>query len=453
MARRTRSAPSRRRPQGPRPPHPLAAPPGPGGYALDSFLIHGRQRTRHWDYAHHVVPPLSGSSTFRLESHQRGEAGFCGFADPELTKASRPHIFIYERLDEPVRAMLEERLAAAEAAEMAVCFSTGMAAIAAALVHRLRAGDEIVAHPTLYGCTYSLLTNWLPRLGVRVRYADLTCDPAALRLGPRVRAVYCETPANPTLQIVDLAAVAERVAAANRARAEEERCRFLVDNTFATPACQRPLACGADVSCGSLTKGICGFGTDMGGYVAGSKRDESSLLVFRKDFGAPLAPTPAWRILNFGLPTLTLRTRKAEQNALEIADFLAAHPQVARVQYPGHPRCAGYEVARRQMRDFQGQFAPGSLIYFEVAGRGAAAAARADRLVDHIGKHAYAITLAVSLGQIRTLIERPGGMTHSVLPRAVARTCGIGPGGVRLAVGIEEARDIRRDLEAALRAL
>ncbi|RMH04492.1 MAG: PLP-dependent transferase [Planctomycetota bacterium] len=442
---------SSRRKKSSRRPSPAAP---PRGYDRQSFLIHGHARTRHWDYSHHVVPPLSSSSTFRLESHERGEAGFCGFADPEKSDFRKPQIFIYERLDEPVRALLEERLAAAEGAEMGACFASGMAAISTALLHRLQAGDEIVAHPTLYGCTYSLLANWAPRFGIKVRYHDLAEDLGRLRLNKRTRAVYCESPANPTLQIVDLAAVAEKVAAVNRGRRPEEEIRFVVDNTFATPACQRPLELGADVVCGSLTKGINGFGTDMGGYIATAKRDESSILVFRKDFGQPLSPTPAWRILNFGLPTLTLRTRRQEETACEIAEWLAAHPKVARVRYPGLPSSPGYEIARRQMRDFHGEFAPGSLLYFEVAGRSVKqAAARADALVDYIARRSYVITLAVSLGQIRTLIERPGGMTHSVLPPEVARTAGIGAGGIRLAFGIEDPRDIRRDLEKALAAV
>ncbi len=425
----------------------------PRNYSKDSFLIHGRQHTEQWDFSHHVVPPLSASSTFRLDSHERGEAGFCGFADPRQSGPGKPHIYIYERLDEPVRGMLEDRLAAAEGAEMGVCFSSGMGAIAAAITHRLQSGDEVVAHPTLYGCTYSLLANWLPRFGIKVRYHDLGNDLGSLRVNKRTKVVYCESPANPTMQILDLQAIADKVAAANRGRAEEELCRFTVDNTFATPACQRPLEHGADVVAASLTKGINGFGTDMGGVVATAKRDETSLLVFRKDFGAALAPTPAWRILNFGLPTLSLRTRRQEENAYQVADFLHAHPKVKMVQFPGLPGSQGYEIARRQMHDFDGNFAPGTLMYFEMAGNKKAAAAAADRLVDWLGQNAYCITLAVSLGQIRTLIERPGGMTHSVLPKEVQKAARIGPGGVRLAIGIESVEDILKDLDEALKQI
>jgi len=431
------------------------SPKPPKGYDLQSYLIHGRATTEHWDFNHHVVPPMSASSTFRLDSNARGEAGFCGFADPAGTSGEKPHTFIYERLDEPVRAMLEERLAAAEQAESAVCFGSGMAAISAAIAHRLKTGDEVVAHPTLYGCTYSLLENWLPRFGIKVRYHDLSGNLSGLRINKRTKVVYCESPANPTMQIVDIEGVAQKVKEANNGRSAEDQCQLIVDNTFATPACQRPLELGADVSVGSLTKGINGFGTDMGGYVATSKEHESSLLVFRKDFGSALAPTPAWRILNFGLPTLSLRTRRQEQTALEVAEWLDAHPKVQRVQYPGLANSQGYEIARRQMRSFEGDFAPGSLLYFEVKAKGGkkGAAKAADKLVDWIADKGYVITLAVSLGQIRTLIERPGGMTHSVLPKNVAETCGIGPGGVRLAFGIEDSEDILRDLEAALKQI
>lgn len=423
----------------------------PKDYAKDSFLIHGHQWTHHWDFSHHVVPPQSLSSTYRLSSAERGEAGFCGYADPAATKYTKPHIYIYDRLDEPNRAMLEDRLAAAEGGEAAVCFATGMAAISAAIMHRLKAGDEVVAHPTLYGCTYSLLANWLPRYNIKVRYHDLANNPSKLRIGKRTRVVYCESPSNPTLQIIDIERIAERVAKANQGRAPEEHVQLIVDNTFATPACQRPIDLGADVVASSLTKGICGFGTDMGGVVVCPESDEGSLLMYRKDFGGPLSATPAWRILTHGLPTLSLRTRRQEATAWGIAEWLEQHPKVARVQYPGLPSSQGYEIARRQMHDFDGNFAPGTLLYFEVKGSSKKAkSAAADRVVDWIADNGYAITLAVSLGQVRTLIERPGGMTHSMLPPEVAKVCGIGAGGIRLACGIEEPEDLRRDLERAL---
>src|ERR1043165_3323070 len=241
--------------------------------------------------------------------------------------------------------MLEERLSFVEEGGCCVTFSTGMAAIAAALGVTVRAGDEIVAHHALYGCTYSLLTNWMPRMGVRVRYVDLT-RPATIgqMLGKKTRAGLYETPVNPTLELIDIAAVS--------AACRKRGVISIVDNTFATPFCQRPLTHGADVVAHSLTKNICGFGTDMGGAVITNAGRESDLLLYRKDFGGVLSPKNAWPILVYGLPSLELRMRKEEQNALEVARFLESHPKVARVSFPGLETFPQSALARRQMTAF-----------------------------------------------------------------------------------------------------
>ena len=409
-------------------------------YSKRSYLVHGKFLTSKWDFTHHVVPPISSSSTFRLESAERGEAGFCGYSDPADKAHTRGSIFIYDRLDEPTRAMLEERLAFVEDGRTAVTFSTGMAAIAAALGVTLKAGDEVVAHHALYGCTYSLLTNWMPRMGVKVRYLDFT-QPGRLEraIGRRTRVAFYETPVNPTLELVDIAAVSEIC--------RRKKILSIVDNTFATPFCQRPLALGADIVVHSLTKNICGFGTDMGGAVITSRDLESDLLLYRKDFGGVLSPKNAWPILVYGLPSLELRMRKEEQNATEVARFLEGHPKVASVMYPGLENFPQRDLARRQMTDFDGTFAPSNMIYFVMNGGDKAAT----RLVNHCARHAYALTLAVSLGQIRTLIEKPTGMTHSSLPAAVQKAGHLQPGGVRLSIGIEDAGDIIHDLREAFR--
>jgi methionine-gamma-lyase len=409
-------------------------------YSKRSFLVHGKYMSAKWDFEHHVVPPVSSSSTYRLETAERGEAGFCGFSDPAVRAHRRSEIFIYDRLDEPTRAMLEERLAFVEDGRFAVCFATGMAAIAAALGVLVKSGDEILAHHALYGCTYSLLTNWMPRYGVSVRYADLT-KPEKLDglLRKKTRVVLYETPVNPTLELVDVAAVSEVC--------RRRKVTTVVDNTFATPFCQRPLTLGADIVVHSLTKNICGFGTDMGGALISSLDLESDVLLYRKDFGGVLSPKNAWPILVYGLPSLELRMRKEEQNALEVARFLEGHPKVASVAYPGLESFPQRALARRQMTDFDGTFAPSNMIYFVVKGGDRSAT----RLVNHCARHAYAITLAVSLGQIRTLIEKPTGMTHSALPAAVQRAGHLSPGGVRLSIGIEDPGDIIHDLREALK--
>ncbi len=411
----------------------------PAPYSKRSFLVHGKYLSSKWDYTHHVVPPMSSSSTFRLETAERGAAGFCGYSDPSERAHRRGEIFIYDRLDEPTRAMLEERLAMVEDGQVAVTYSTGMAAISAALMSVLRKGDEVVAHHALYGCTYSLLTNWLPRYGISVRYADLA-RPSCLRLGRRTKVVLYETPVNPTLELIDIRAVSEVCRKAG--------VLSVVDNTFATPFCQRPLSLGADVVVHSLTKSICGFGTDMGGAVITRKEFESALLLYRKDFGGVLSSKNAWPILVYGLPSLELRMRREEQIALEVARFLDGHPAVQSVAYPGLEDFPQRELAKAQMTDFDGTFAPANMIYFVVKGGDAAAS----RVVNHAAKHAYTLTLAVSLGQIRSLIEKPTAMTHSALPKAARKAGHLSGGGVRLSIGIEDPGDIIHDLREALKA-
>lgn len=418
-------------------------------YQLRTRLIHGSFATGRWDYDHHVVPPQSSSATYRLKSVHRGVQGFVEFATPE---ARRAPIYIYDRLDEPSRGMLEENLAFAEGGEMGVTFATGMAAVSAALGILTAAGDQIVAHRTLYGSTHSLMTSWLPRYRVRTDFCDL-CDSEELaRVATKdCRAVYFETPVNPTMELIDIAAVRRVVDRLNRGRAENERIHIVVDNTFATPFCQRPLDHGADLVVHSLTKDIGGFGTEMGGAVIGANGYYNHLMLYRKDFGGVLSPKNAWPILVYGLPTLAARMVNQQKSAMHVADFLLKQPKVARVVYPGLPCFAQRELARRQMVSYDGKFAPGSMLYFELkGGDGNEAAQAGERFVDFVAQNSYTITLAVSLGQIKTLIENPYSMTHATVPDEEKIKSGLRPGGIRLSLGLEDWRDIISDLQAAL---
>ena len=423
----------------------------PEYYRLRTRLIHGSFATGRWDYDHHVVPPQSSSATFRLKSVHRGVQGFVEFASPEAQKAP---IYIYDRLDEPTRGMLEENLAVAEGGEMAVTFATGMAAISAAIGALVATGQQVVAHRVLYGSTHSLLTHWLPRYGIRADFCDLTEPEVLARVATGdCRVVYFETPVNPTMELIDIAAVRRVVNRLNAGRAKQERILIVVDNTFATPYCQRPLEFGADLVVHSLTKDIGGFGTDMGGAVVGSNRFYNLLMLYRKDFGGVLSPKNAWSILVYGLPTLATRMVNQQKAAMKVAEFLTRQPKVARVLYPGLPDFPQAELARRQMVGYDGKFAPGSLLYFElksstgVRGGGAAAA---ERFVDYVAERAYTITLAVSLGQIKTLIENPFSMTHATVPDEEKIRSGLQPGGIRLSLGLEDWHDIIADLEDAL---
>lgn len=425
-------------------------------YRVETRLIHGKMQSPHWSYKDHILPPISASAAYRLESTARGAEGFREYANPELNHHDHPPIYIYDRLDEPSRGMLEENLATAEGGECCVTFSTGMAAISAALGVLLKAGDTVVAHKTIYGCTYSLFTRWFPRLGIKVELIDMT-DLAnleeVLRRDRHVMAVYGESPCNPNLELLDLEGMAERVAAVNRHRPPRRRIFTVIDNTFATPFCQRPLSHGIDLVVHSLTKNIGGFGTDMGGAVIGPELLEPDLLLYRKDFGCVLAPRAAWDTLVHGLPTLPLRARRQMETAHQVAIFLEEHPQVRQVVYPGLDSFPQKALAEKQMRDFEGRFAPGTIIYFLLDGDGETAKERGARFMDLLAENALTVTLAVSLGQIRTLIEHPASMTHATVPVEKQLEAGLDPGGIRLSIGIEHPADILADLERAFTAL
>jgi methionine-gamma-lyase len=421
-----------------------------GAPQMRTRLIHGVQHTGRWDYDHHVVPPMTASATFRLESAERGALGFEEFVSDECDPKTHPPIYIYDRLDEPTRGMLEDNLAFAEGGEVATCFASGMAAISGAICTLAASGDHVVSHHVLYGCTYSLLTNWLPRYGISHSLADLT-STAALRsaITPRTRIIYFETPVNPDLRLIDIASVRGIADECNRKRVGDTHIWVVVDNTFATPFCQRPLELGADVVCQSLTKGIGGFGTDIGGALIGPKKLHRDWIMFRKDFGGSLSPKCAWPALVNGLPTLATRMINYQKTAMRVAQFLEAHPKVSRVCYPGLRSFPQLDLARRQMTDYRGHFAPGSMLYFEIAdqdGEGEPAA----RFINWAAQNAYTLTLAVSLGQIKTLVEAPFRMTHATMPVAEKQRLGLVPSGIRLSLGLEDWHDIIADLEAAL---
>jgi methionine-gamma-lyase len=419
-------------------------------YRMRTHLIHGNFESKKWDFDHHVIPPISHSTAFRLSSLHRGAKGFVQFASPDEALSGHVPIYIYDRLDEPTRSMLEENLAYAEGGEIAVTFASGMAAISAALGVATRQGQEVLAHRVLYGCTYSLMTNWLPRCGVQVKFGDFL-DPESLlkQVTPATRVLYFETPVNPTLELIDIAEIRRLADRINEKREEKDRVLVIVDNTFATPFCQRPLRLGADLVAESLTKDVGGFGTDMGGAVAAPASWYNHLMLYRKDFGGVLTPRSAWAILIYGLPTLATRMVNQQKSAQRVAKFLAEHPKVARVAYPGSENFPQKTLAHRQMTDPDGKFAPGGMVYF-VLKSGNGRDSRAEKFVDYLAEHAYTITLAVSLGQVKTLIEHPFTMTHSALPDEQKLAFGLDREGVRVSIGLEDWRDIIRDLELAL---
>ncbi len=424
------------------------------GYSTETHLIYGKSYTEKWDYSHHLIPPITASATFRLESAQRGAQGFVEFAHTVEGKevSKQAPIYIYDRLGEPNKDLLEDNLAMAESGGTCLTFSSGMGAISAALGSLVTPGDQVISHKIMYGCTYELFTLWYPRYHIDVKFIDLV-NPANLRkaITPATRVVYFETPVNPTLDLIDVAAVSEIVREENKMRKKQNRINIVVDNTFATPFCQRPIEYGADFVVHSLTKNIGGFGTDVGGAVIGPLSSRDRLLLYRKDFGGVLATKNAWDALVYGLPTLATRLRKQQESACEIARYLAGHPKIEKVNYPGLEGGNQHALAKKQMRDFDGNFAPGSMIYFVMKGDSPEESrCRAEKLINHLAKDAYTITLAVSLGNIRTLVEHPGSMTHAAIPAVEQVKKGIDPGGMRLSIGLEKVGDILRDLTEAL---
>jgi len=421
-------------------------------YSKETHLIYGKAFTTKWDYNHHVVPPVSSSTTFRLDSVERGALGFSEFGHFSELPDSEPPIYIYDRLGEPNKEILEENLAAAESGETAVTFASGMAAISGIFGILTKSGDEIVAHKTLYGCTFSLLNNWYPRYNIKTVKVDLT-NPDNLdeAITDKTKVVYFETPANPNLELIDIEAIVKKVAEYNKNRSEENQIKVVVDNTFATPFCQRPLEWGVDFVVHSLTKNIGGFGTDIGGVVIGKKKYRDILMLYRKDFGGVLSSKSAWPIMVYGLPSLAIRMIREIDNAMKVAQFLAQHPKVEFVNYPGLPSFKFYELAKKQMRDFHGNFAPGNMIYFALKGNSPEEGREKGRaMMNYIAQNAYTLTLAVSLGHVRTLIEHPGSMTHSMIPAEEQIKEGIDPAGIRMSIGLETADDIIKDLEDAL---
>lgn len=416
---------------------------------MEAFLIHGEDVTPKWDYSHHVVPPMTASVIYRLGSTERGAKGFAQFGDYE--KMEKDPIYIYERIDEPTTGMLEDRLATAEGGEMGIAFSTGMAAISAITAVLTGKGTHIVSNDSIYGCTYSLFTNWVPKNGVDISFAHLNGADLSKYIRPETRVVFFETPINPTLELIDIAEIRRQVDAANKKRSPKDKIWVVVDNTFASPFCQRPLELGADFSVSSLTKHLSGFGTDMGGIVVGPKQFFHDLILYRKDYGAILSGKHAWPFIVYGLPSLSVRMRRTMKSATTLAKHLSQHPKVESVRYPGLETHPQYELAKRQMRTFDGEFAPSSILYFVLKGKPEEAKQKGSKLMDWLAKNALSYTLAVSLGHCKTLIEHPSSMSHSAISPEDQVKAGIDPGGVRCAVGLEEPGILIEEMDRGLK--
>ena len=362
------------------------------------------------------------TSGYCYQSAEVAEARFAGEADG----------YVYSRFGNPTVAMFERRMALLEGADAARATASGMAAVSAALLCQVHAGDHVVGARALFGSCRYVLDEILPQFGVEVTLvdgADLEQWQAALR--PGTRCVFFETPANPTLELVDIAAVAEIAHAVG--------AQVIVDNVFATAVLQRPLEFGADVVVYSATKHIDGQGRCLGSaVVADAAFLEDLLQPFLRHTGPSMSPFNAWVLLK-GLETLELRLERHCANAAEIAAYLGDHPAARRVLYPGRADHPQQKLARAQMS------APGSIVVFEIAD-GKAGAFRflnALRLID----------ISNNLGDAKSLITHPATTTHQRLGPEERARLGISDGMLRLSVGLEDTEDLKQDLAHAIAAL
>ncbi len=340
--------------------------------------------------------------------------------------------FTYSRAANPTVSALEVALGALETTPPAVCFSTGMAAISSLFFAILKSGDHVVVSDVIYGGTVRLFQQILTNFRVEASFVD-TSDPNAVAeaIRPNTRLVFIETPANPTLKLTDIAAIAKVAHTAD--------IKLAVDNTFLTPVLQRPLDLGADITLLSTTKYIEGHNSTVGGSIA--TRDEAlveRLRLVRRTLGCIQSPQEAWLTLR-GLKTLPLRLQQHSANAQRVAEWLEQHPKVARVHFPGLCNFPQFALAQRQ------QALPGGMLAFELNG----GAGVGIQLMNTV----RLCLLAENLGAVETLITHPVSMTHGDVPREIRERTGITDGLVRLSVGLENPTDIITDLDNALAAI
>ncbi len=351
--------------------------------------------------------------------------------EAESAFKNRGERFVYSRYDNPTVSMFEERLRLLEGAESCRATASGMAAVFASLMCQLKAGDRVVSSRSLFGSCHYIVSELLPRYGIEtvlIDGRDLNQWQAALK--PGAQAVFLESPSNPTLEVIDIAAVCELAHAAG--------ARVVVDNVFASPVLQKPMAMGADIVVYSATKHIDGQGRSLGGAVLGPKKFyEDHLMNFLRHTGPSLSPFNAWLLVK-GLETLNLRMRQHCESALAFASWLREQPQVARACYPlldDHPQA---ELVKRQMS------AGGSVVTFELSG----GKERAFRFLNAL----RLVDISNNLGDSKSLVTHPATTTHQRLTAAERDELGISDDMVRISLGLEDLEDIKEDVAQALQA-
>ncbi len=384
---------------------------------IGTRAVHGRRGAR----AGPLTTPIVQSSTFV----------FASSAEMRRYLEGGEELYLYTRYENPTLQDLGESLAALEEAEAGLVFASGMAAMTTALLSLVKAGDEVLASASLYGGTTRLVRDVLPGLGIGGRLVPLA-DLARLDrvAGPQSRVLVIESPTNPSLDVLDIAAVA--------ASAHDRGIVLVADNTFATPCLQRPLRLGADLVMHSLTKALGGHSDLIGGALVGPRDRIERARTMLKVLGGCMDPHPAFLALR-GLKTLHLRVRRQCENALALARRLEGHPKLTRVLYPGLASHPGHEIACRQMSAF------GGVVSIVLAGGLAAA----ERFYDGL----RLVARAASLGGVESLVSLPVHTSHHGYTDEQLRAAGVDPGAARISVGVEDAEDLVRDVEQALAAV
>ena len=369
-----------------------------------------------------VSIPIYQSSTFAFKNAKHGADIFSGEQEG----------YVYTRIGNPTQAALEKEMAFLEGGEAALAFASGMAAISSIVLSLCKYGDNFVSSDTLYGGTHSLFIDTLPRMNIEAREVDTTNTAnIADAIDENTKLIYVETPANPTLMITDLAETA--------AIAKKYKIPLVVDNTFPTPYFQRPLELGADIIVHSATKYIGGHGDTVAGVVIGKKDYIDDLRGnFLRDLGGVISPLSSWLLVR-GLKTLPVRMDRHQKNAFKIAKFLQFHPKVKEVWYPGLTTHPQHEIAKKQMSGY------GGMVSFEIKGGRKCG----EKLMNSVNL----FTLAVSLGDVDSLIEHPASMTHSTYNAEELQKVGISESLVRLSVGLEDVHDLIDDLSQALHSI
>jgi cystathionine beta-lyase/cystathionine gamma-synthase len=380
-------------------------------------LVHAGERTTSGGTKPLTVP-IYETTTFIFES----------VADVERYQQGVLDGYLYSRYENPTVVAVEQKLAAIDGAEMSHAFSSGMAAVSTALIGLLKAGDEVVCSAAIYGGTFHILKDLLPKFGIRSRFVSLAelAQPKGI-IGPDTRIVWFESPINPTLRCVDVRVIAHAC--------REAGVLSVVDNTFATPINQPVLSMGVDISMQSVTKYLNGHSDVTGGVLSGSRRLMEPLGKTRRLLGGVMDPMPAYA-LGRGMKTMPLRVAQHCSNALTVARFLEGQPNVSRVYYPGLPSHPDHEIAKRQMTAF------GGVVTIDVKGGKEGAYRTFDRL--------KVIKRAASLGGVESICSLPILTSQYGLSDPELEDAGVSKGMIRISIGLEDAADLIDDLDQAL---